>query len=183
MKKSIFALLLACAALPASAGILGQVVNFGYDFVGFVTNDALLVGAGVEITCPAGPFNMCTFLTLPTQTIDAGDESITYLYRGPDDSFSPVVGFSGFDFNGLDAGGNVLGPVILSTNIAGLDASRLAVTASSIRVNMESLAIVDGSTFTVSFGAAPIPEPGTFATIGAAALLALGRRFTRSRSE
>lgn len=176
MKNKLAALLLAAMSLPASAGILGQVINFGYDFVGATSNDALLVGPGVEITCPAGGFAMCTFLTVPTQTIDAGDTSITYFYNGVPASFNPVAGFSGFDFNGLDAGGNVLGPVMLSTNIVGLDMSRVASTASSIRVDMGSLNVVDGSFFTVSFGAAPIPEPGSFGLLGAS-LAALAWRF------
>ncbi|MDX2182125.1 MAG: PEP-CTERM sorting domain-containing protein [Bryobacteraceae bacterium] len=177
MKNKIFALSMAAMSLPASAGILGQVINFGYEFGGSTSNDALLVGAGAEITCPAGPFNMCTFLTAATsQTVDADDTSITYLYKGSGAGFSIVAGFNGFDFNGLDAGGNVLGPVMLSTNIVGLDMSRIASTASSIRIDMESLGVVDGSFFVVSFGGAAIPEPGTFGLLGAS-LAALVWRF------
>ncbi|HBY62466.1 MAG TPA: hypothetical protein DEH78_21800 [Solibacterales bacterium] len=177
---SFFALLVLLAA-NASAGILGQNITMTYDFLGGIFfSNTVLVGAGPEITCPSGPFAMCnTALTLATQTLDADDTSITYFYDGASGgaSFTPAPGqFSGFEFSGLDVGGNILGPVLLTTNIPGLTSARLASTASAIRVNMEGLTIGTGSFFTVSFD---VPEPSTL-VLAFAGLAALAARRLRA---
>jgi hypothetical protein len=160
--------LLFLAGTPAFAGLLGKSIDMTYEFGPSRYTNTVLVGAGSEINCPAGAFAMCgNALTASDQFLDADDTSITYSYDGKSgpQSFIPLPFFSGFEFANLDVGGNILGPIVLTTNIAGLDMSRVSSTASMIRVNMEGRDVVAGSYFTVSFASAAIPEPSTFALL------------------
>ena len=159
---------LVLAAAPVSAGLLGQNIDLTLEieFTGDRFTNTVLVGAGKEIVCPSGGFAMCggSGLTAKNQSLDADDTSITYFYDGKDglQGFLNLVSFVGFEFANLDAGGNVLGPVVLDTNIKGMDMSRITSTSSMIRVRMNALPIDLGSYFTVSFAPAPVPEPSTF---------------------
>lgn len=169
------------AAVPASAGLLGQNIEITYDITDNRYTDTVLVGPGTEITCP-GAFNICGALPLPTTFLDAADTSITYSYDGASGPlfFNTGPDFRGFEFAKLDAGGNVLGPVVLTTNIDGLDMSRVSTTSNTIRLDMRTLPIDEGSYFTVSFGSGtPIPEPSTVGMTVLGALAFLGRRSWR----
>lgn len=175
--------LVVLAAAPASAGLLGQNIDMTLDvvFLGQRYTNTVSVGAGPEIICPSGPFAMCggSGLTSTSQSLDADDTSITYSYDGKDgpQSFLNFQSFVGFEFAKLDAGGNVLGPIVLTTNIPGMDMSRITSTSDLIRVRMNGLPIDSGSYFTVSFAEAPIPEPSTFGLL----LVGLGTAFAAHR--
>jgi hypothetical protein len=177
--------LLLALALPSLsfAGLLGDTVTVKYDLFGAViSEETVVVGAGPEITCP-GPADICVALTLPTQTIDIGDNFITYLKAGiANGSFNSGLGFSGFRFSSLDHGAPVAS-IAFDTNIAGLDLTRVSFTDTTFDINMEGLDVsADGSFFTVTFNpVTPIPEPSTWAmgltAVGAIAAL---RRFRRA---
>lgn len=176
--------LLMTGAAPASAGLLGQNIDMTLEleFLGERWTNTVLVGAGPEIICPSGPFAMCgdQGLTSRNQSLDADDTSITYSYDGKDgvQSFLNFSSFVGFEFSKLNAGGNVVGPIVLTTNMAGMDMSRISSTDNLIRVRMNGLSIEGGSFFTVAFGAAEVPEPSTFGLllVGLGAAVA-ARRF------
>jgi hypothetical protein len=186
--RFLFAVLVPfAAAVPASAGLLGQTVDLIYDNDGDLFVDSVVVGAGPEISCP-GMFNLCSAIGLPNQFLDVDDTSITYTYDGAagELTFIDTPGFSGFEFAKLDAGGNVLGPIVLTTNIVGLDMSRVSSTSSTIRINMQNLPLDSaGSFFTVSFAPdTSVPEPSSWALLftglGAGLAARLARRQSRN---
>lgn len=179
MRIPILALMPVLAAAPASAGLLGQEIDVTFTYEGpeiplllepYRITDTVVVGLGAEISITRilCAFNLCEAL-LPLTTIDVDDTSITYavdlkgqLYSSI--HFIPTEDFLGFEFSKLNAGGNKLGPIVLTTNIRSLDMSRISSTDSMIRVNMESLTVADGSFFTLSFAprVGEVPEPSTW---------------------
>jgi hypothetical protein len=172
--------LLAISA-PAHAGLVGSSVNLGYRYQATAldalqtTVDTVVVGGGVEATCP-GAFNLCTMLTAATQMVDIADQSITYRYVGGGSGFNAVY-INGFDFQALNLG-SAITDIGLSTDIAGLDLSRLSFTADSLQVDMRGLVLLaPGNTFTVQLLTATVPEPTTafLAVLGLAGLLASRR--------
>jgi hypothetical protein len=166
-------------ALPgqAAAGLLGQVVTVGYDFFGTTSSDNVMVGAGVEMTCPSGGFGLCTFLTSVNQHVDIGDTSISYSYDGAAVAFfSAGAGFNGFKFSGLMAGGGPISGVTLNTNISGLTTAQLSSTGDTIDLDMNGRSIANGSFFTLSFTYVPEPATGLVALAGLAGLLLVRRR-------
>jgi hypothetical protein len=162
------ALLGACSL--AQAGLLGSTVSLDYNYQDQSTHDAVLVGNGVEATCPGG-LNICSMLTAPTQTVDFGDSSITYRYSGPGAGFNNVR-INEFDFrdlNGLD-----IANLVLTTDIVGLDLSRITFDQHSVQVNMSALGVQSpGAFFTLSLetdtgGNNNVPEPGSMALVALA---------------
>ena len=105
---------------------------------GFLRLHSVLVRSGVEATCP-GAFNLCTMLTASTQTVDFGDPSITYRYVGGGSGFNPAY-INGFDFQVLNLG-SAITDIDFSTDIAGLDQSRVSFTADSLQIHMQGLAL------------------------------------------
>lgn len=169
------------ASGQAQAGLIGSTVNLGYRYQASATDplqttlDSVLVGGGVEATCP-GAFNLCTMLTASTQTVDIGDASITYRYVGGGSGFNPAY-INGFDFQALNLG-SAITDIDFSTDIAGLDLSRVSFTADSVQIHMQGLALLaPGNTFTVRLFAATVPEPGTALLVALAlAAMAVARR-------
>lgn len=151
------------ASGPAQAGLMGSTVNLGYRCQASATDplqttlDQVLVGSGVEATCP-GAFNLCTMLTAPTQTVDIGDQSITYQYEGGGSGFNPAY-INGFDLQTLNLG-SAITDIDFSTDIAGLGQSRVSFTADSLQIHMQGLALLaPGNTFTVRLLTAAVPAP------------------------
>jgi len=163
------ALLGACSL--AQAGLLGTTVSLDYNYQDQTTHDAVLVGNGVEATCPSGSLNLCTMLTAIEQTVDIGDSSITYRYSGGGSGFNNVK-INGFDFQNL-IGLDIVG-LALSTDIAGLDISRVSWDLHSVQVDMHGLALqAPGAYFTLSLtsddnNTSKVPEPGSMALVGLA---------------
>jgi hypothetical protein len=95
----------------------------------------------------------------PTQSVDFKDLSIRYESRSPVQfEATAPPGYNGFDWENLKPHGGVIRSVSLSTNIPGLDSSRLTFTASSIRLNMQGLQCIDGSFFQLDLAVAQ-PKP------------------------
>lgn len=173
-----------CLATPGAwAGLIGDSVTLRYDYSGLPsTLDVLSVGNGVEISCTGGGggnANVCTMLTAPSQTVDIGDLAITYTYSGSNGSgFSPVP-INGFNFLSLDPG-FLIGGVQLSTDIAGLDLSRVSFTGDSISIYMSGLPVrAPTSYFTVTLLGQQVPEPASW-LLTLLGLAAIGRRGRRA---
>jgi hypothetical protein len=159
MRTILFALFL---TVPSFGEMLGTTVTFNYEFFGLLAGPSTaVVGPGVEFTCPNVAVAACQFLTSNSQTLDFGDDSVEYranLSFGS--SFSPGATFNGFRLSGLD----LVAGSVFTTNIAGLDLSRVTITVNTVDVNMENLAITGGSFWRV---ASAVPEPSTWAFLGA----------------
>lgn len=176
---SLAALGLACSW--AHAGLIGTSATVGYHYLGTTYSDSLLVGAGVEVSCP-GAFAMCTPLSAPTQTVDLGDTFIAYQYvstNGQPAGFgSGPAQPSYFVFDDLLTGEDIVG-FTLTTDISGLGDSRVSISANSVHVDMWGLDVGFGRQFRIDLITAPsgLPEPAT-AALAALALagLSLGRR-------
>ncbi len=151
-------------AASAQAGLDGTQVTVNYNVTGLTgTADVVTVGPGVELTCTGGGTgngNICSMLTGGIQTVDIGDNSIHYTYTGSGGGFNPVA-TNGFDFTGLDAGGTING-YTLTTDIPGLDGSRISFTGSTFDVYMGALVVAPTAFFDVVFD---VPEPGGMALV------------------
>ncbi|OYU79156.1 MAG: hypothetical protein CFE45_28865 [Burkholderiales bacterium PBB5] len=155
------ALLGACSLVQA--GLLGSTVSLEYNFLDSTTHDSLVVGNGVEASCPGG-LTLCNLLTATVQTVDFGDTTITYRYTG-----GPLLisngGINGFDFRDLN-GLSITG-VTLSTDMYGFDMKRVTFDQNSVQVVMEGLeTLAPDGYFTLSLATDTgnqVPEPGTMA--------------------
>lgn len=175
-RHAVLASLLGAAAPWAAAGLLGSNVDVRYHLTGLPdTSDVVTVAAGVEITCP-GAANLCTMLTAPTQTVDIGDSSIHYDYTSTDGQSSGFnnVAVNGFDFQMLQFGAPLV-DFVLSTDIVGLDDSRITLTANRLEVDMRGLGVGFAGFFHIDLIGASVSEPPVVALL-AAALVGLGLR-------
>ena len=180
MKK--LALASAAALLPAiasAAGLAGSTVDVRYHYDDGVlvlhTLDSVLVGVGTEFTCP-GAAQLCQALTVPTQTLDLGDSNIRYDYVGLGGA---TAGFNNIPTNYLSveslfSGATITG-VQLSTNIVGLDTSRLSFAAHSVQLDLHGLSLGSQAFFQLDLQTTPVPEPASAALL----LLGLGTLFAR----
>ena len=183
MKAWTQTLLVSAALLPAlanAAGLLGSTVDVRYHYddgaLTLNTLDTVLVVAGTELTYPNAA-DLCHALTAPTQTLDIGDSSIRYEYTGLNGASGGFnnVSVNGFAFESLFGGATLTG-VQLSTNIAGLDASRLSFTAHSVQLDMHGLATDPKAFFQLDLQTAPVPEPASAALLLAGLALFAARR-------
>ena len=120
------------------------------------------VGPGVELTCPGGGVGggLCSGF-VDSSTIDLGVDTLALAITGGTAPWSGAA-FNGYEFSGLSAGGLWSG-YSLTTNFAGLDASRISFTPDAVRVNMQGIAPSQGQSFTITLLSAAVPEPATWA--------------------
>jgi hypothetical protein len=176
LKHTLIATLLLAVAMivpsTANAGLIGTTVTLDYHFLSTTTVDTFTVTGGVDITCP-GPYNVCSLLTAPVQTITVGDNTITYTFTGCCSSFSNATP-NGFDFENLNLGMPVTG-ISLSTNLVGLNLSRVTFSANSVQLDMHGIQTpgpVDY--FVVTLNPTATPEPSSLALFGSGVIGLLG---------
>jgi len=182
MKKLALAAAALLPALASAAGLTGTTVVLDYTYDSgtqvFQTQDSLVVAAGTELSCP-GSAKVCQILSAATQSLDFGDNSIRYDYvglNGATAGFSDVP-INRFAFSSLFDSGTVITGVQISTDIAGLDSSRLSFTAHGLTLDVRGLPLGSQSFFQLSLQTAPVPEPASaMLLLGGLALLAARRR-------
>ena len=176
------ALLVACALtlpLPTTAAptLIGDNVTINWYFPSLATlfaTTGVLVGGGVEITCP-GVDPLCVGFVRPA-TVDIGATSIVI----NEQAGSAWTGgaFNGFDFTSLDFGAGIsLTGFTLTTDLAGLTNANISFTGNSISFNAAGLSFLDAP-YTIRLDLiTSAPEPGTLALLGIAlTAVAIGRR-------
>jgi hypothetical protein len=171
--RATFAAFAFALALPAAAApsLIGDNVTINWLFPDTSTlfaTTTVTVGAGVEVTCP-GPNPLCAGFAVPT-TIDIGATSIV-ITEAAGSAWNPAA-FNGLDFTSLDFGpGIFLTGFNLSTDLAGLTASRISFTPDSISFNAEDLSFRTAP-YTIRLGLITnifeVPEPSIIALLALA---------------
>jgi len=176
MRLRALAVLAVGAALSISANatiLFGQTVR--------VTHDAPSIGTPIS-----GPFDAVVGPGLEVPSIlgfYSADLSDTNIFLDFTQFPSASAAFSGAAFNGFhlfDLNSTIptfLSATINSTNVAGLDASRVTFDANNIYINFQGLTVTPSSRVSVDITA--VPEPRTLGSIGLVlAALALLRRWS-----
>ncbi|MGQ3092201.1 MAG: PEP-CTERM sorting domain-containing protein [Roseateles sp.] len=177
--KKLLAVAALLPSLASAASLLDSTVNVHYHLVDKAdtinTLDKVVVGTGVELSCGSGA-DLCKVLTASTQSLDFSANAIRYSYAGTGTGFLDVQ-HNRFQFTSLYDDATVISGVQLSTNIAGLDASRINFGEHSLKVDMRGLQVGAGAFFQLDLHTTPVPEPASAALlIGGLALLVARRR-------
>ncbi|KQW44598.1 MULTISPECIES: PEP-CTERM sorting domain-containing protein [unclassified Roseateles] len=177
--KKLLAMAALLPTLASAASLLDSTVNVHYHFVDGPqtqnTLDKVWVTAGAELTCPGGA-EICNVLTAPTQSLDFSANAIRYDYGGAGTGFLDIQ-HNRFQFTSLYDDATVITGVQLSTNISGLDASRISFGGHELKVDMRGLQVGADAYFQLDLVTAPVPEPASAALLmGGLALLVAGRR-------
>lgn len=161
---SALGLALALLPVPALAGLAGTTVGEGYYFPDAVT---LYSGASYSpqsFVVGAGPESTITVEGVTTITVDFADTSLDLLFNTilTNPTWNSTA-FNGVIFTG--PGLATLNSVTVngSTNFAGFDASRVALSGNQLLLNWQGLSYNDGTSISLSFGV--VPEPATWALL------------------
>jgi hypothetical protein len=158
MKSALLAVavLSVAGSIPGHAGLIGTNVTVVATLDAMQETDVVLVTNAVEITCP-GPFNICNILTAATQTFDIGDSTIMYNYSGGGAGFNSTTP-NNIQFENLNPGSPITG-VTLSTDIVGLDNSRVSFASNSVEVDYHGLQLQAPTQFFTLTLSTATPEP------------------------
>lgn len=174
--------LAAAAAAPAFAAndLTGTSVDVNWlfpDAAHSIAEQTVVVGAGPEIQCAGGTAGtgLCTQF-VDGASIDLGVRTLALSIDSGTSSWTNST-FNGYAFSGLATGGAWTG-YTLTTDFAGLDASRITFSPDEVTVNMTGITPVAGQSFTITLLTSAVPEPGNVALLlaGLGALACTARR-------
>lgn len=154
----------------ANASLLGDdvLVEWIYPNASSVfTSDTVTVGAGAEVVCNGSLTFGCSFGGYPDNSvfIDISSFDIDMTFTNGATTFLNTS-FNGFRFSDLDfSDASILTGVVLDTNIAGLDMSRVAFGADFVEINLHGLQTFE-SYWGLSLVTSSVPEPGTMFLFG-----------------
>jgi hypothetical protein len=178
--KKLLAVAALLPTLASAASLIDSTVNVHYHLSDgpntLNTLDKIVVGDGVELSC-GSTADLCHALTVSTQSLDFSANAIRYSFSGATGTDFLDVQHNRFQFTSLYDGGSAIQGVQLTTNIAGLDASRISFGGHMVSVDMGGLHVDSGAYFQLNLQAAPVPEPASAGLlVGGLALLAARRR-------
>jgi hypothetical protein len=184
MKK----LLAVAALLPALAhatSLLGSTVNVHHHYVDgpntFNTLDKIAIGADGVLSCSGGS-GLCQGLTASSQGLSFGDNAIRFAAADSGSDFMDVKE-NRLQFTSLYGGNTAITGVQLTSNIAGLDASRISFGKHIVTVDLNGLPMSPNAVFRLDLQttAAAVPEPASAALllVGGIGLIAVLRRRRR----
>jgi hypothetical protein len=131
--------------------------------------------AAGEVQCPANQAGtgLC-FQFKDAATFDLGSNTLTLTIDSGTFDWT-ASDFNGYKFSNLSSGGAWTG-YTLSTDFAGLDASRITFTPDAVWVDMQSIVPEPGQSFTITLTAVPEPTQTALLLAGLGALATIARR-------
>lgn len=179
---ALLALALASATPVGAATLVGDTINLNYLFPDsstvFGSSSLSIASDPTSLSCSPGGLGVCSAFA-ENATFTVTSNSITLAEDGGS-SYTPAA-FNGLQYSNLGFGSGITG-FSLSTDLAGLTASDVSFTGSSIEFNAQGLSFPDAYfvTLTLSSG---VPEPSTWAmlVLGFAGLGFAGYRRAKAR--
>jgi hypothetical protein len=184
MKK----LLATAALLPALAhatGLLDSTVIVHHHYVDgpntFNTLDKIAIGSDGALSCTSGT-GLCQGLTVPAPGLSFTDNAIRFSAADSGSDFMDAKQ-NRLQFTSLYSGNTAITGVQLTSNIAGMDASRISFGNHTVTVDLNGLQMSPNAAFQLDLQttAAAVPEPASAALLlgGGLALFAFLRRRRR----